>query len=90
MMQRQGQDPEGEAPPRKTATPPRRPPKREPFHFGQFFREVRSELRQVAWPNRSEVINYTTVTLVTLLTLMVLIFILNYAFAKGVLWLFKT
>ena len=50
----------------------------------------RSELRQVAWPNRSEVINYTTVTLVTLLSLMVLIFILNYAFAKGVLWLFKT
>ena len=47
-------------------------------------------LRQVAWPNRSEVINYTTVTLVTLLSLMVLIFILNYAFAKGVLWLFKT
>ena len=30
------------------------------------------------------------VTLVTLLTLMVLIFILNYAFAKGVLWLFNT
>jgi preprotein translocase subunit SecE len=90
MMQRQGQDPEGEAPPRRSATPPRRPPKREPFRPGQFLREVRSELRQVAWPNRSEVVNYTTVTLVTLLSLMVLIFILNYAFAKGVLWLFKT
>ena len=90
MMQRQGQDPEGEAPPRRAATPPRRPLKREPFRPGQFLREVRSELRQVAWPNRSEVVNYTTVTLVTLLSLMVLIFILNYAFAKGVLWLFKT
>jgi preprotein translocase subunit SecE len=90
MMQRQGQDPEGEAPPKRTATPPRRPAKREPFRPGQFLREVRSELRQVAWPNRSEVVNYTTVTLVTLLSLMVLIFILNYAFAKGVLWLFKT
>jgi preprotein translocase subunit SecE len=90
MMQRQGQDPEGEAPPRRTATPPRRPPKRESFRPGQFLRDVRSELRQVAWPNRSEVVNYTTVTLVTLLALMVLIFILNYAFAKGVLWLFKT
>ncbi len=43
----------------------------------------------MAWPNRAEVINYTTVTLVTLLSLMVLIFVLNYAFAKGVLWLFK-
>ena len=90
MAQRQGQDPDGEGAPRRAAPPPRRPPKREPFRPGQFIREVRSELRQVAWPNRSEVINYTTVTLVTLLSLMVLIFILNYAFAKGVLWLFKT
>ncbi len=90
MAQRQGQDPEGEAAPRRTAPQPRRPAKREPFRVGQFLREVRSELRQVAWPNRSEVINYTTVTLVTLLSLMVLIFVLNYAFAKGILWLFKT
>jgi preprotein translocase subunit SecE len=88
MMQRQGQDPEGETAPARTA-PARKPVKREPFRIGQFLREVRSELRQVAWPNRSEVVNYTTVTLVTLLSLMVLIFVLNYAFAKGVLWLFK-
>ena len=87
-MQRQGQDPEGETAPTRTA-PTRKPVKREPFRIGQFLREVRSELRQVAWPNRAEVINYTTVTLVTLLSLMVLIFVLNYAFAKGVLWLFK-
>jgi preprotein translocase subunit SecE len=89
QMQRQGQDPEGETAPTRTATPARKPVKRESFRIGQFLREVRSELRQVAWPNRSEVINYTTVTLVTLLSLMALIFILNLAFAKGVLWLFK-
>ena len=88
QMQRQGQDPEGEAAPTRTA-PARKPVKREPFRIGQFLREVRSELRQVAWPNRAEVINYTTVTLVTLISLMALIFVLNYAFAKGVLWLFK-
>jgi len=87
-MQKQGQDPEGETAPTRTA-PARKPVKREPFRIGQFFREVRSELRQVAWPNRAEVINYTTVTLFTLLSLMALIFVLNYAFAKGVLWLFK-
>jgi preprotein translocase subunit SecE len=90
QLQRAGQDPEGLAPPRRTATPPRRTPKREPFRVGQFLREVRSELRQVAWPNRGEVVNYTTVTLVTLITLMILIFLLNYAFAHGVLWLFNT
>ena len=89
QMQRDGQDPEGEAAPTRTATPARKPVKRAPFRIGQFLREVRSELRQVAWPNRSEVINYTTVTLVTLLSLMTFIFILNLAFAKGVLWLFK-
>jgi preprotein translocase subunit SecE len=88
-MQRAGQDPEGEAPPKRTAAPPRRAPKREPFRPGQFLREVRSELRQVAWPNRAEVVNYTTVTLVTLISLMILIFVLNYLFAKGVLWLFN-
>jgi preprotein translocase subunit SecE len=64
--------------------------KRQPFRPGQFFREVRSELRQVAWPNRAEVINYTVVTLATLLLLIGLIFVLNYAFSKGVFWLFKT
>ena len=30
------------------------------------------------------------VTLVTLLLLIALIFILNYAFSKGIFWLFKT
>jgi len=87
-MQRQGQDPTGESAPTRTA-PPRKPARREPFRIGQFLREVRSELRQVAWPNRSEVVNYTTVTLVTLLSLIVLIFVLNYVFAKGVFWLFN-
>ncbi len=90
MMQRQGQDPEGEAPPRRTgAAQPRRTPRRERFHIGQFFREVRQELRQVAWPTRSEVINYTIVTLATLILLIVLIFLLNYMFSKFVLWLFN-
>jgi preprotein translocase subunit SecE len=73
-----------------TAVDTRPAAKRQPFRLGQFFREVRSELRQVAWPNRPEVINYTLVTLVTLLLLIALIFVLNYAFSKGIFWLFKT
>jgi preprotein translocase subunit SecE len=44
----------------------------------------------VLWPNRSEVVNYSTVVLTTLLFLAALIFFLNYAFAKGVFFLFKT
>jgi preprotein translocase SecE subunit len=73
-----------------TVVEPRPEGKRHPFRVGQFFREVRSELRQVAWPNRAEVINYTVVTFATLVLLIGLIFVLNYAFAKGVFWLFKT
>ena len=90
QLQRQGQDPEGLAPPRRTARLPAVRPSGSRSVSGQFLREVRSELRQVAWPNRAEVINYTTVTLVTLISLMILIFLLNYAFANGVLWLFNS
>lgn len=32
---------------------------------GRFLREVRAELRKVAWPNRKELVTYTVVTLVT-------------------------
>ena len=74
-----------------TAVDTRPAAKRQPFRLGQFFREVRSELRQVVHgSNRPEVINYTLVTLVTLLLLIALIFVLNYAFSKGIYWLFKT
>ena len=65
MMQRQGQDAEGEAP-APTAAPRRRAgpaASASPFRPGQFLREVRAEMRQVAWPTRSEVINYTSVRL---------------------------
>jgi preprotein translocase subunit SecE len=39
----------------------------------QFLREVRSELRKVAWPNRKELISYTIVVLVTTFVLTMLI-----------------
>ena len=58
--------------------------------FGQYLREVRAELGKVLWPHRPEVINYSTVVLTTLVLLALLIFGLNYAFARGVSFLFKT
>lgn len=33
----------------------------------KFMREVRSELRKVAWPNREELITYTIVVIVTVI-----------------------
>ena len=56
----------------------------------EFLREVRNELRRVAWPSRTEVVNYSTVVLVTLVVLVSLIFLLNFAFSKFVLFLFNS
>jgi preprotein translocase subunit SecE len=66
----------GGAPVRKRSTPV------------QFVREVRDEMRQVAWPSRSELINYTSVVLTTLIIMISLIFVLNLAFGKLITQLF--
>ena len=55
----------------------------------QYFREVRDEMRQVNWPTRPEVINYTSIVGTVLLMMIALIFGLNYSFSKAVLWLFQ-
>ncbi|HEY3702626.1 MAG TPA: preprotein translocase subunit SecE [Acidimicrobiales bacterium] len=92
MLQRQGQSqgpvaadpavPVSEpTPSRQRDTPRRTTP-------AEFLREVRNELRKVAWPSRSEVINYSSVVLVTLVVLVSMIFVLNYLFSKAVLFLF--
>jgi len=93
MMQRQGQvGPDG-TPATAARTPQARrtaAPAKERTSPGQFLKEVRGELRKVAWPNRAEVINYSTVVLFTLVLLITLIFLLDLAFAKSILFLFKT
>ena len=74
MMQRQGQveadgsrrDPTHPAPPH----PARAPDRASVFgRIAEFFREVRSELRQVAWPTRQEVANSATVVFLILVVL---------------------
>ena len=55
----------------------------------QFFREVRDEMRQVAWPTRPEVLNYTSIVGTVLLLMIGLIFGLNYGCSKGVTWMFQ-
>lgn len=51
----------------------------------QFIREVRSELRKVAWPSRKEVINYTVVVLVVTLVLTLFTFGMDYVFREFML-----
>ena len=92
MMQRQGQMEADGSPStrnRPPATATKRPPTRSRTSVAQFFREIRDELRQVAWPSRAEVANYTTVVFTTLVLMIALIFVLNFAFGKAVLFLFQ-
>ena len=63
---------------KKKRTPPR-----------QFLREVRSELKKVAWPTRGEVATYTVVVLVSVTFVTLFVFGLDYGFARGVLKVFS-
>jgi preprotein translocase subunit SecE len=92
LMQRQGQvGPEGTPTKnRETAQQQAQRRQREPrAGIRQYFREVRDEMRQVAWPTRPEVANYTSIVGTVLLIMIGLIFGLNYGFSKAVVWLFQ-
>ena len=90
MMQRQGQLAPDGTPARKEAPPrPQQRPAKERIGAGEYIRQVRAELRKVAWPTRSEVINYSIIVLLALLFLTALIFALDYAFGKAVIYLFE-
>ena len=94
LLQRQGQlGPDGEQ-----ATAPRREPPRRPAGGqaladrtkpAEFLREVRTELKRVAWPTKAETINSSIVVLVAVVVLTALIFGMDTLFAKTVLYLFK-
>ncbi len=62
-----------------------RRPRRERVGFVQFFREVRQELRRVAWPSRQELVTFTIVTVITTAALTGIIFGMDFLFKKGVL-----
>ena len=63
---------------KKQRTPPR-----------QFLREVRSELRKVAWPARKELISYSVVVLVSVTLITLFITALDYVFGQLILRMFS-
>jgi preprotein translocase subunit SecE len=90
MMQRQGQvGADGTPEPRRAA--PQDVQRRRSQRTGpsQFVREIREEMRQVAWPTRPEVINYTSIVFFVLVFMTALIFGLGYEFSKFVTFLFQ-
>ena len=88
MMQKQGQLAPDGTPARKEAPRPAPRQAKERVGAAEYFRQIRAELRKVAWPTREEVTKYSIVVLVALILLTGLIFGLDYVFGKGVIWLF--
>jgi preprotein translocase subunit SecE len=53
-----------------------------------FIREIISELGKVIWPTRKELLTYTAVVIVFVIIIVAIVFALDYAFAKAVLFVF--
>lgn len=56
--------------------------------FGRFLREVRVELKKVAWPSRAEVATYTMVVLISVTFVTLFVFAMDFGFGQAVLKLF--
>ncbi|MFD4183139.1 preprotein translocase subunit SecE, partial [Rhodococcus sp. NPDC058514] len=79
----------GAGTPVATKAKPEKPRKENLFkRLRKFLREVIAELRKVIWPNRKQMITYTTVVLVFVAFMVAFISGLDLAFIKGVSWLF--
>jgi preprotein translocase subunit SecE len=90
MMQRQGQvGADGTPGSRRTSTQDVQRRRGKRTSPAQIVREIREEMRQVAWPTRPEVINYTLIVLFVLVFMTSLIFGLGYGFSKFVTFLFQ-
>jgi preprotein translocase subunit SecE len=93
MLQKQGQLGEDGAPARRERRAPTqpRPTEREKrTKPTEFVKEVRSELRKVAWPTRAETLNYSLIVFVALVVLMAFVGLMDYAFGEFVLKLFNS
>jgi preprotein translocase subunit SecE len=56
--------------------------------ISRFFREIISELRKVIWPTRNELLTYTAVVIVFVTIITTIVALLDYGFARGILFSF--
>jgi preprotein translocase subunit SecE len=87
LMQRQGSD-RPAAPDRRQRPAARDEIRKERVGPRQYLREVRGELKKVAWPTRKEVVNSTIVVLIAVVFMTTLIFGFDYGSSQLVLFLF--
>jgi preprotein translocase subunit SecE len=90
QLQRQGQLGADGAPAARKRPAPQAPrPADERTSPAQFLREVRGEMRKVAWPSRSEVVNYSIIVLFTVVILTTYIALLDFGFGEAIFRLFE-
>jgi preprotein translocase subunit SecE len=91
MLQKQGQLGADGAPAARKRPAPQAPRPTKEGRTGpiQFLREVRGELRKVAWPSRPEIVNYSIIVLITVVLLTTYIATLDFAFGEAVFKLFE-
>jgi preprotein translocase subunit SecE len=83
MLKRQGAIDEKGAPTRAT-----RQAKRERVGPAQYLREVRDEMRKVAWPTRAEVVRYSIIVTVCVIVYMVYVGLIDYGMAHFADWFY--
>ncbi len=66
------------------------PKKKERIGIRQYLREVRQELKKVAWPSREELTTYTVVVFAVTTVITLFVFGLDWAFSKGILFLLES
>jgi preprotein translocase subunit SecE len=89
QMRRMGALNENDAPVRADRQAPAARMKEERTPPRQFIKEVRAELRKVAWPNKEEVKNYSIIVLATVIVMTSFVASLDFGFGKLALWLFN-
>jgi len=91
MLQKQGQLDEEGAPKaqKRQPTQPSQKEREKRTKPTEFLREVRAELRKVAWPTRAEVTNYSIIVFVAVVVLMIFVGFLDYGFGEFVVNLFN-
>ena len=70
----------------------RQQPKKKSDRVGprQYLREVRDEMRKVAWPNRPEVKRYSIIVIITVVVYTALVGGLDYVFGELSKWFYST
>lgn len=55
----------------------------------RFLKEVRAELRKVAWPNRRETVVFTSVVIVAVIIVAAVIWVMDVVFTQALTLLFR-